>query len=489
MSAVVSMAMLAGTLGTVGIAMAGSGDSSIRSAASTARTIADAGAGDAVSGLGVALGSGVTVHVTETLDQRDVYAKALAHVIQWRRDALDDSRIRIERTVDGAASSWTIREYLRRIGMSEQEYLSPKWSNALERIAVQRAVEAADYGLHHTRPNGESGFTAAYNGVTSDGEILAWGGGDIAHAIDAQWASEKQDYISHLAGNDTGQTGHYVQLIDPDRRWYGFGQGTSPDWGHVFAGESSTSVPAGDSQTPTGWQGDFDVEVNVSDALLNQGVVSNLPMAMDAGATAQARATLMYLSGRYEFRGTWTSSDSSVAGVTADGQFKALRAGHATITVSGQGKRFIFPITVQSVAAEKLPVYRVYNPNSGLHHYTTSSAERDYLIRRGWRDEHVSFNAVKDGDSSMMAAPVYREYNPNDGNHNWTMSRAEHDSLIRHGWRDEDVAWYVDPTASIDVYRLYNPNSGEHVYTTNHAEYEQVQRAGWHGENIAWKSL
>ncbi len=63
----------------------------------------------------------------------------------------------------------TVPEYLQEIGMTESEYLSPQWSNALELIALQRAIEAYDYDLGHTRPNGDSCWTAQYNGFGSWG--------------------------------------------------------------------------------------------------------------------------------------------------------------------------------------------------------------------------------------------------------------------------------------------------------------------------------
>ncbi|WP_236023577.1 hypothetical protein [Bifidobacterium miconis] len=86
------------------------------------------------------------------------------------------------------------------------------------------------------------------------------------------------------------------------------------------------------------------------------------------------------------------------------------------------------------------PVYRVYNRNSGLHHYTTSKAERDYLVKLGWRDEGTSFKAVKADASNKNLKPVYCEYNRHDDNHNWTMNKAEHDHLVKLGWKDEGVA-------------------------------------------------
>ncbi|MCI1833697.1 MAG: hypothetical protein LKI78_02530 [Bifidobacterium tibiigranuli] len=135
-----------------------------------------------------------------------------------------------------------------------------------------------------------------------------------------------------------------------------------------------------------------------------------------------------------------------------------------------------------------VPVYRVYNRRSGLHHYTMNADERYALINLGWSDESTSFYAAGQGSSSGLA-PVYREYNPHNGNHNWTLNQAEHNKLVSLGWRSEGVAWYANTAGPVAVYRLYNPHSGEHVYTTNAAEYAAVGKAGWHQEGIAWKGL
>ncbi|PLS30652.1 RCC1 repeat-containing protein [Bifidobacterium margollesii] len=131
-----------------------------------------------------------------------------------------------------------------------------------------------------------------------------------------------------------------------------------------------------------------------------------------------------------------------------------------------------------------VPVYRVYNRRSGLHHYTTSAGEKNSLVRLGWRYEGVSFKAVSQGGK-----PVYRVYNRHDGNHLWTMNLAERNHLVRLGWRAEGVAWRVPSNGVRNVYRLYNRNSGEHVYTTSLSEYNAVVRAGWRGEHVAWTSL
>ncbi|RSX51385.1 1,4-beta-N-acetylmuramidase [Bifidobacterium goeldii] len=127
-------------------------------------------------------------------------------------------------------------------------------------------------------------------------------------------------------------------------------------------------------------------------------------------------------------------------------------------------------------------ICRVYNPNSGLHHYTASYDEAVMLVAAGWRDEGAAFKVGKSG------TPVYREYNPNDGNHNWTMSGGEHAQLVALGWHDEGTSWYVSSSDPVAVYRLYNPNSGEHIYTTSYGEYEAVGAAGWRQEGVAWKA-
>jgi uncharacterized repeat protein (TIGR02543 family) len=183
---------------------------------------------------------------------------------------------------------------------------------------------------------------------------------------------------------------------------------------------------------------------------------------------------------------------ASLTGLKASTKYSvgAKYAGDATHSASALKT----PIAFATKAAPKpslgapVAVYRVYNQNSGLHHYTTSAKERDALVKLGWRNEGTSFQAAKPGTASGLR-PVYREYNPHDGNHNWTLDQTEHKQLVKLGWHDEGVAWYTNPNGPVTVYRLYNPHSGEHVYTTSAKEYAAVGKAGWHQEGTAWKGL
>ena len=140
-------------------------------------------------------------------------------------------------------------------------------------------------------------------------------------------------------------------------------------------------------------------------------------------------------------------------------------------------------VETASAAEPRHHVYRLYNPNSGDHHYTMAQNERDMLITLGWNNEGIGW------DAPAVGGEVYRLYNPNAYcyNHHYTMDKNERDMLIRLGWKNEGLAWYSQiNTESAPVYRLYNPNSGEHHYTMNQNEKDMLVTLGWNYEGEAW---
>ncbi|EFA22930.1 repeat protein [Bifidobacterium gallicum DSM 20093 = LMG 11596] len=291
----------------------------------------------------VSLGiSGVTVFTTETVDQQAVYASALNTVKKWRQDALNDTAIKLPYN----GSYKTVREYLKAAGISEATYLNPQWSQTLERIALQRAIEIYDYaGLVHTRPNDDSCFTATYNGAHANGEIIAAGFSDIADTIDRGWAGgEKADYIKEINGQPHGQTGHYVNLITPENQYYGFAGASENAYGTSWAGESSQSLSG--TTTPLNLKGTYEFSIRVSEARLDQGVNLVLPDRMAPNRTAQAKAKLAYMNGRYELRGDWKSSNTAVATVDANGNVAARSAGTTTISVTQHNRTYSKQLTV-----------------------------------------------------------------------------------------------------------------------------------------------
>lgn len=142
----------------------------------------------------------------------------------------------------------------------------------------------------------------------------------------------------------------------------------------------------------------------------------------------------------------------------------------------------LFAATTEASAANML---RIYNPNSGEHFYTGIASERDHLVRTGWWDEGIGWNAPSSGDD------VYRLYNANAGDHHYTLDTGERDHLISVGWKYEGIGWFSDKNQSEPLYRLYNPNAqaGAHHYTRSGYERDSLVAQGWIAEGIGWYGI
>ena len=129
-------------------------------------------------------------------------------------------------------------------------------------------------------------------------------------------------------------------------------------------------------------------------------------------------------------------------------------------------------------------MYRLYNPNTGEHFYTSSTNERDVNASLGWIPEGVGWVAPSTSDT-----PVYRLYNPYTGDHHYTTSTNERDALAAIGWNAEGIGWYSG--GNVAVYRQFNPYEtvGTHNYTTSLEEDRVLASLGWHSEGIAWYSV
>lgn len=131
-------------------------------------------------------------------------------------------------------------------------------------------------------------------------------------------------------------------------------------------------------------------------------------------------------------------------------------------------------------------MYRVYNPNSGEHFYTSNKAEKDHLVSLGWRYEGIGWQAP-----TVSNYPVYRLYNAYGGEHHYTMNVDEKNNLVKLGWKHEGIGWFsADPndSNSVPLLREYNPNafSNNHNYTINANEHNWLVSLGWKDEGKAW---
>lgn len=142
------------------------------------------------------------------------------------------------------------------------------------------------------------------------------------------------------------------------------------------------------------------------------------------------------------------------------------------------------PTPTPTPSSGTMDMYRLYNPYTGEHLYTSGTFEKDSLVSMGWNYEGVAWKAPETGNA------VYRLYNPYSGEHHYTMNTSEKDYLVLIGWNDEGIGWYSSTLlVSVPVYRLFNPNStgiGAHHYTTDSVERDHLVLAGWQDEGYAW---
>jgi hypothetical protein len=223
---------------------------------------------------------------------------------------------------------------------------------------------------------------------------------------------------------------------------------------------------------------------------------------------SKRKVTLTSQSGSKTYDGKpLTASEVTVSGdgfvegeaaATATGSITDVGSARNTIAVNGTSsfKESNYLVTKSEgtltvKAPDTVPMYRLYNPWSGEHFYTSSASERDAIVASGWKYEGVGWTAPAESSK-----PVYRLYSGTD--HHYTMDAGERDYLVSAGWKYEGIGWYSDEAEGTPLYRQYNPyvdpnaatnNSGSHNYTTSRTENDALVRAGWKAEGIAWYGL
>ena len=141
-------------------------------------------------------------------------------------------------------------------------------------------------------------------------------------------------------------------------------------------------------------------------------------------------------------------------------------------------------------AGKLISRYRLYNPNNFHHHYTTELNEYNTLGTIGWIQEGISCR-LYDGFATIGAVetvPYYRLYNPNTFEHHWTTDANEYNVLGARGWTQEGVDGYVfasQVSGSEPLYRLYNPNDGLHHWTMDTNERTILIGNGFIDEGVA----
>ena len=140
-------------------------------------------------------------------------------------------------------------------------------------------------------------------------------------------------------------------------------------------------------------------------------------------------------------------------------------------------------------------VYRLYNPVTSEHLFTTDSNEyRILAAKHGWKQEGIAWVGPNSKGSSVG---VYRLYNAGLGDHHYTKDKKEAETLKKKfGWVYDNGGkplFYSDDSCKrVPVYRQYNGGltSGQHHYTADEKEAKAlITKYGWKNEAIGWYAV
>ena len=137
--------------------------------------------------------------------------------------------------------------------------------------------------------------------------------------------------------------------------------------------------------------------------------------------------------------------------------------------------------------------YRLYSPATSEHLYTTDFTEYSVLPACcSWIPEGPIYRVFQGPGSygGVAAVPYYRLYNPSSGQHHWTTDLNEYNFLQSVGWSQEGIDGYILPSqvaGTLALYRLYlNASGGLHLWTIDQNEVDYLTaNAGWTYEGIA----
>ena len=142
----------------------------------------------------------------------------------------------------------------------------------------------------------------------------------------------------------------------------------------------------------------------------------------------------------------------------------------------------IAPSTTNGDAKPTL-MYRLYNPYSHEHLFSTDTCERNYLTRIGWKDEGIV------GAVSLVGTEggVYRLYNSSTGEHHYTSDTDELKRCVDAGWKNEGIMFYSQ--GDVKMVSMYNPYEKKfyHHYTSDEDEIAKMVKAGWKREEVKWR--
>ena len=184
--------------------------------------------------------------------------------------------------------------------------------------------------------------------------------------------------------------------------------------------------------------------------------------------------------------------------------YAADESGVARITVQAtdlQGDavedRFIVAVgdAQPDLDPEGSTVYRFLNTDTGVHLYTSSEVERDFITEdlSNYISEGSAYVSVDPFTGSPEPEKVYRFLNTDTGTHLYTTSEIEkesvQDTLPNFSLESESFfAFAEEQPGTVPVYRFLNTDTGAHFYTPSEVERESVEETlpNYQSEGIAY---
>ena len=141
----------------------------------------------------------------------------------------------------------------------------------------------------------------------------------------------------------------------------------------------------------------------------------------------------------------------------------------------------------EAIEPQFAAMYRLYNPYTHEHLFTTDAAEKDNLVSLGWNFENVTGKVYMHGEKGG----VYRLYNPTTGEHHYTTKEDELAKCVKAGWRNEGVKFFSVLDAdkqTVGMVSMYNPYEKKfyHHYTSDPDEIAKMVKDGWRKEDVKW---
>ncbi|MEM8722594.1 MAG: hypothetical protein AAGE84_25445 [Cyanobacteria bacterium P01_G01_bin.39] len=137
-------------------------------------------------------------------------------------------------------------------------------------------------------------------------------------------------------------------------------------------------------------------------------------------------------------------------------------------------------LDVDNVDTGETTVFRFFDPTAGGHFYTVDEDEKDFV--RDNLDNYLFEGATYQAVSTITddgAEEVYRLFNPSTGVHLYTTNEVERDFIIDNldNFDYEGAKFYAYDSqveGSLPVYRFYEPTLGVHFYTPSEVEKDNV---------------